>query len=69
MDSILTLEEEMALDEACESFGKRKYTQSNHRIRGEGVNIFDWLSSEENAEAFEKGRKVMVMEFLESSDA
>ncbi|MCL2282061.1 MAG: hypothetical protein FWC26_01945 [Fibromonadales bacterium] len=66
-DGILTAEEEAALDEACESFSKREYTQHNSRIRPEGVSVFDWLSSKENAQAFHEGEKVMAL--LEESDA
>jgi len=66
IDSVLTEEEEIALNEACESFGNRKYVQSNHPIRPKGVNIFDWLASEKNAEAFNEGRK--IMEHLRTSD-
>jgi hypothetical protein len=58
-NSILTDDEEAALDKAVNDFGKRNYALGNRRKRPQGMSIFDWLSSEPNAEAFKKGQEIM----------
>jgi len=66
-DEILTSEEEAALEEAAKEFNRRNYSLYNHRVRPNGVSIFEWLSSDSNAEAFKKGQEVMKK--LELSNA